>query len=90
MPNNIAEDIEYCGQKAKAYYDKGAHSLPHLEIGDTVRLQLQDKAGSWSKASVIKKVAERSYLIKTPQGYLLRKNRKFLRATGEIPEETTN
>lgn len=90
VPNNITEDIEFRRQKAKAYYDKGAHPLPPLEIGDTVRLQPQDKAHSWSKASVIKKVAERSYLVKTAQGHLLRRNRKFLRCTGEVPEEATN
>ena len=39
---------------------------------------------------MIKKVAERSYLVRTPQGHLLRRNRKFLRATGEISEETAN
>ena len=90
VPNNITEDIEYRRQKAKVYYDKGAHLLPPLEIGDTVRLQPQDKTGSWNKASVIKKVAERSYLVRTPQGHLLRRNRKFLRATGETSEETIN
>ena len=90
VPNNITEDIEYRRQKAKVYYDKGAHLLPPLEIGDTVRLQPQDKTGSWSKESVIKKVAEHSYLVRTPQGHLLRRNRKFLRATGETSEETIN
>ena len=78
VPTNITEDIEHCRQKAKAYYDKGAHPLPPLEIGDTVRLQPQDKAGSWSKVSIIKKVAECSYLVKTAQGHLLS---KFLRST---------
>ena len=87
---NITKDIEHRRQKAKAYYDKGAHPLPPLEMGDTVRLQPQDKAGSWSKVSVIKKVAECLYLVKIAQGHLLRRNRKFLRSTGEMPEETTN
>ena len=89
MPTNITEDIEHCRQKAKAYYDEGAHPLPPLEIRDTVRLQPQDKAGSWSKVSIIKKVAECSYLVKTAQGHLLRRNRKFLRL-GEMLEEATS
>ena len=36
----------------------------------------------------MKKVAECSYLVKTAQGHLLRRNRKFLRS-GEMPEEAT-
>ena len=87
---HVPEDIVYRRQKAKAYYDKGAHPLPPLEIGDTVRLQPQDKKGFWSKATVVKKVAERSYLVKTAQGHLLRRNRKFLRFTGEMPDEVTS
>ena len=43
---NVTSDIEYRRQKAKAYYDKGAHPLPTLEVGDTVRMQPLDKAGS--------------------------------------------
>ena len=38
---------------------------------------------------MVKKVAERSYLVKTSQGHLLRRNRKFLRSTREIPHDTT-
>ena len=85
VATNVTEDIDYRRQKAKAHYDKGAHQLPSLEIGDTVRLQPQDRAGTWSKASVVRKVAERSYLVKTLQGHLLRRNRKFLWSTSEIP-----
>ena len=38
---------------------------------------------------MVKKVAERSYLVKTSQGHLLRRNRKFLRSTREMPHDTT-
>ena len=41
-----------------------------LEIGETVRLQPQDKNGIWQKASIVKKVAERSYLVKTAEGHM--------------------
>ena len=83
---NVQSDIEYRRQKAKAYYDKGAHSLPALQIGDTVRMQPLDRTGSWSKVSVVKKVAERSYLVKTDQGHLLRRNRRFLRSKRELQD----
>ena len=63
----MTSDVEYRRQKAKAYYDKGAHKLPALHIGDMVRMQPLDKTGSWSKASVVKKVAECCYLIRTDQ-----------------------
>ena len=61
--------------------------MPPLEIGETVRLQPQDKNGIWQKASIVKKVAERSYLVKTAEGHMFRRNRKFLRATGEVADE---
>ena len=61
--------------------------MPPLEIGETVRLQPQDKNGIWQKASIVKKVAEQSYLLKTAEGHMFRRNRKFLRATGEVADE---
>lgn len=42
------------------------------------------------KLTVVKKVPERSYLVKTPQGNLLRRNCRFLRFTGEIPDKVTS
>ena len=38
---------------------------------------------------MVRKVAERSYLVKTSQGHLLRRNRKFLRSTSEMPQDMT-
>ena len=61
--------------------------MPPLEIGETVQLQPQDKNGIWQKASIVKKVAERSYLVKTAEGHMFLRNRKFLRATGEVADE---
>ena len=87
VPIEVTEEIELRRQRAKAYFDKGARRLPPLEIGETVRLQPQDKNGIWQKASIVKKVAERSYLVKTAEGHMFRRNRKFLRATGEVADE---
>ena len=87
VPTEVTEEIELRRQRAKAYFDKGARWLPPLEIGETVRLQPQDKNGIWQKASIVKKVAERSYLVKTAEGHMFRWNRKFLRATGEVADE---
>jgi len=49
-------------------------------------MQPLDRTGSWSKVSVVKKVAERSYLVKTDQGHLLKWNRRFLRSTRELQD----
>lgn len=83
VADNVPSDIEHRRRKAKAYYDKGAYPLPALTIGEVVRMQPLDRTGSWSKVAVVKKIAERSYLVKTDQGHLLRRNRRFLRSTGE-------
>ena len=87
VPTKVTEEIELRRQRAKAYFDKGARRLPPLEIGETVRLQPQNKNEIWRKASIVKKVTERSYLVKTAEGHMFRRNRKFLRATGEAADE---
>ena len=41
----------------------------------------------WKKATVVKKVSDRSYLVKTANGKIYRRNRKHLRQTNERPVE---
>ena len=56
-------------------------------------MQPLEKGGQWRRATVIKKVGERSYLTQTAEGQVYRRNRKCLRATSEeassVPESTS-
>ena len=63
---------------------------PYTYVGDMVHVQPLDKTGSWSKGSVVKKVAECSYLVRTDQSNILRRNRKLLRSTGELQDVTVD
>jgi len=40
----------------------------------------------WKKATVLKKDGEQSYLVKTSNGQIYRRNRKYLRSTNESME----
>ena len=79
----VPDDIKERKQKAKFYYDKTAKDLPELDIGETVRIQPDQDKQLWRKATCLQKVGPRSYLVQTADGHKYRRNRKFLRATGE-------
>ena len=83
VPSNVQEIIELKRQKAKIYYDRGAKTLPDLQIGQTVRMQPHQKDNTWRKAVVVDKPGIRSYLLQTEEGHRYRRNRKSIRATSE-------
>ncbi|KAK7912921.1 hypothetical protein WMY93_013132 [Mugilogobius chulae] len=61
----------------KLYYDRSARPLTTLQQGDHVRYQ-QD-TGLWKPAVIIKPAeTERSYIIHTGEGKMLRRNRRHL------------
>lgn len=63
----------------KEVHDKTARALQELHPQDRVRVQ-DYKTGLWSQgATVVNKVAPRSYEIMTDNGYILRRNRRVLR-----------
>jgi len=72
-------------QRQKHYHDKGAKPLKELPPGSAVRVRTdQDK--HWSeKAVVLQQVVPKSYLVRTERGAILRRNRKDLMKTREIP-----
>jgi hypothetical protein len=61
------------------HFNRSAHPLPPLEIGDSV--VIQDYASKrWSTPGIIVEIGPfRDYLVKTPAGRLFRRNRRFLR-----------
>ena len=72
--------IENQKRQAK-YYNRTAHSLHDLKVGDMVRVKpaaVGDK--TWKKARVLKKLGHRSYEVQlTATGAVYRRNRKHLR-----------
>ena len=75
----VHDNIKRKRQQTKATYDKSARPLPELQIGEPVRLQPVNSKAPWDKGSRVTKVGPRSYLIKTDNGNLYRRNRKFIR-----------
>ena len=68
---------------AKQQHDRGAKQLPPLSSGQIVQVQPINHGEKWKKATILKQVGERSYLVKTLTGHIYRRNRKFIRATKE-------
>jgi len=85
----VEDEIIQRRQRAKQQYDKTAKELPTLTDGQTVRIQPVKHHGQWEKATVIKKVDARSYLVKVANGRVYRRNRKHLRQSKEAPPCTS-
>ncbi|XP_063591351.1 uncharacterized protein LOC134768457 [Penaeus indicus] len=65
----------------KTRYDKRAHSLPKLEIGAQVRVQVPTSK-RWDKVGTVMGIGKsRDYHIRLPSGRILWRNRRFLRPT---------
>ena len=67
------------------YYNRGTEELNPLRKDDVVRIKPgnNDRTGRWTKGCVIEQVGVRSYNVKTKDGRIFRRNRKFLRHTNE-------
>ena len=67
------------------YYNRGTKELNTLRKDDVVRIKPgnNDRTGRWTKGCVIEQVGVRSYNVKTEDGRIFRRNRKFLRHTNE-------
>ena len=82
----IAEKLKFQQTKQQFYYNKTAKPLRPLQEGDIVRARpYQLNTSSWQKATVTKRLDQRSYEIETDNGVTLCRNRAQLRATHEDP-----
>ena len=75
-------------EKQKSAYDKGAHNLKPLELGEPVRIKYND--GLWKPAIVSDKHDTRSFTVQTPSGGSYRRNRRHLLKTGETRDRYNN
>ena len=79
----VAAHLEKRARRARElqvqHYNRRAHPLPPLSIGDSVVIQ-NPITKRWSTLGSIVEVGPfRNYLVKTPAGRLFRRNRRFLR-----------
>ena len=86
--SNVDKKKKELKKRQKQNYDKNVAPLPKLKVGATVRLQNMDKPKSnkpqWPLKGVVTKVLQnRSYLVKTENGDVLRRNRRHLLETAE-------
>lgn len=79
--SEVCKKLKDRQQTQKMYYDQQARLLPDLQTGERVRMQ---RGETWQPA-VVEKEHElpRSYIVRTPEGGLYRRNRKHLKKTNE-------
>ncbi|CAI5681987.1 unnamed protein product [Oreochromis niloticus] len=76
-PQNIPDKVRGLQSKRKYHFDQHARPLPVLTSGDTVHMQTRR---GWEPAVVAHRREEpRSYTVQTPEGEVLRRNRRHLR-----------
>ena len=77
-------------QRQAHYYDKQARDLPPLEEGDVVRMRPFTLNGkTWEKASVSKRLDERSYQVETEDATYTRNRVDLRKIQGANQEEIT-
>ena len=82
-PSKVKSKLAQGRKMQKSYYDQGSHSLQPLAEGEYVRFQLANK--TWKPATVIGKADDmsRSYYLRSNEGGIYRRNRRFINRTGE-------
>ena len=71
-------------------YNRNAKDLTILQKGDSVRLKpYKQSCTEWEKAVVKRRLDQRSYEIETEKGLRLRRNRRDLKRTSEVPKQHT-
>ena len=69
-------------QRQKKYHDRGTKVLPPLQIGAPVRIQ---QGRTWTPAIVLEKhEAPRSFKVKTEDGQVYHRNRKFFSCVNHL------
>ena len=90
--NNEEKDKRLLDKKHEvqaSYFNKRARDLTPLDEGDTVRMQPYIKGDRrWKRATVRRRLDERSYDVETSEG-LYRRIRRHLKKSAEAPVTTT-
>ena len=76
LHKDVHKQLKKRQEKQKYYYDRGAKDLPGLDHGETVRVRV---GTTWQPAVVQSDYnLPRSYVIRTPEGGVFRRNRRHL------------
>ena len=83
--HRCSRETSHKEQIQSKYYNRGTKELNTLRKDDVVRIKPgnDDRTGRWTKGCVVEQVGVRSYNVKTEDGRIFRRNRKFLRHTNE-------
>ena len=87
LVDNVKQNKERMKGKQETNYNKGAQDLSDLNVGDSVRVKLHSDQKEWERAKLMSNPAIRSYVVKTADGRLYRRNRRQLKQTNETFEE---
>ena len=66
------------------YYNKGARDRPPLDVGQTVRVKLDDKS-DWQKGQIVNRRPFRSYDVQLESGVVRRRTSRHVRWSREPP-----
>ena len=87
-PKDMHKKKKKKSSKQTKYYNRSVKELPELIPGDIVQVQplkSMDRYKQWARAEVDTKVDIRSYQVRTEDGRVLRRNRRHLKHTKEVP-----
>ena len=66
-------------QQQTNYYNRNARDLPSLKTGRPVYVELVPKTRNWIPGHIIERLSRRTYKIKTYNGGIYVRNRKFIK-----------
>ena len=83
--SGVEEKIKRKRQKAKAYYDRTAKTLPDLQVGQEVKAAPLHKSQTWKTATCVQQLSDRSYLVQMDKE-MLRRNREAVKPVPQRSE----
>ncbi|PFX28376.1 Retrovirus-related Pol polyprotein from transposon 17.6 [Stylophora pistillata] len=88
IPENVNAKLKLKRQNAKWYHDRTSRTLPELHVGQEVRVAPLQRNQSWKTGTYIKKLSDRSYVVKTSSdNQVFRRNREFLKPATRPAEQ---
>ena len=88
IPENVNAKLKLKRQKAKWYHDRTSRTLPELQVGQEIRVAPLQRNQSWKTGTCIKKLSDRSYIVKTSSdNQVFRRNREFLKPAAQPTEQ---
>lgn len=75
-------------RSSQCNHDHTLRTLPELQVGQEIRVAPLQKNQSWKTGTCIKKLSDRSYIVKTSaDNQVFRRNREFLKPAAQPTEQ---